>query len=162
MLIVAEELEILHFLLEYRHKPYYLRVKRISLKVEIEHHIKRFSLYILLCLRNRRRLHDRHRLCDRRFFPLHLHRGSRRLLFDRLRRRCFRLFRESGLFCFSEYKFRFFRRIRRILRAANKNIRHAASFLRIPVSNRNDHKITDCKRQAACQIGVWTSTVLEN
>ena len=40
----------------------------------------------------------------------------------------------------------------RILRAANKNVRHAASFLRIPVSNRNDHKITDCKRQAACQI----------
>ena len=47
MLIVAEELEILHFLLKYRHKPYYLRVKRISLEVEIEHHVERFSLYIL-------------------------------------------------------------------------------------------------------------------
>ena len=54
---------------------------------------------------------------------------------------------------FPEHKLRLFRRIRRILRAANKNVRHAAGFLRIPVSNRNDHKITDCKRQAACQIG---------
>ena len=40
-------------------------------------------------------------------------------------------------------------------RCKQKNIRHATSFLRIPVSNRNDHKITDCKRQAAGQIGVW-------
>ena len=45
--------------------------------------------------------------------------------------------------------------------AANKNVRHAAGFLRIPVSNRNDHKITDCKRQAACQIGIRVSAVLE-
>ena len=77
------------------------------------------------------------------------------------RRRCFRFFQNRGAVCLAEYKLRLFRRIRRILCAANKNVRHATSFLRIPVSNRNDHKITDCKRQAACQIGAWTSAVLE-
>ena len=90
-----------------------------------------------------------------------MHRGSRRLLFDRLRRRCFRLFRESGLFCFSEYKFRFFRRIRRILRRADENVRHTCKLFRVVPANRNYDKIPGLQRDAAGQIGIACAVFFE-
>ena len=102
----------------------------------------------------------RRRLHRRRFYWYGRHRSRSFFVLCWLNGRGF-LLRKCRLLGFAEHKFCLLRRIWRILRAANKNIRHAAGFLRIPVSNRNDYKIPDRKRQAACQIGVWTSAVLE-
>ncbi len=102
----------------------------------------------------------RRRLRHRRFYWYGRHLGRSFFVLCWLDGRGF-LLRKCRLLRFPEHKLRLFRRIWRILRAANKNVRHAAGFLCFPVSNRNDHKITDCKRQSACQIGVWTSAVFE-
>ena len=125
-----------------------------------------FRLFRFVLLRQRRK---RKRRVFRNWFDFKrsgilsflLYRHDRRFFLYWRRRRCFRFFRSCSPLCFTEHKFRFLRRIRRILRAANKNVRHATSFLHVLLANRNDHKIPDRKRQAASQIGITCAVFFE-